>query len=66
MSEAELLRDMYEKLMNLEKKVDEIRMALISEEEPTEEELRLIKEAKEGIKKGEYVSLEDALKELSE
>ena len=66
MSEAELLREMYEKLMDLERKVDEIRMALIPEEEPTEDEMEAIKRAREEIKKGEYVTLEEALKELSE
>ncbi len=66
MSEAELLREMYEKLMDLERKVDEIRMALIPEEEPTEDEMEAIKRAREEKKKGEYVTLEEALKELSE
>ena len=66
MSEAELLQEMYEKLTNLEKKVDEIRMALIPEEEATEEELRMIRKARDEIKKGEYVTLEEAIRELSE
>ena len=66
MTEAEILEKMYEKLENLEKKVEEIRMALIPEEEATKEELELIRKAREEIKRGEYVSLEDALEELKE
>ena len=65
MTEAELLQEMYEKLTNLEKKVDEIRMALIPEEEATEEELRMIRKARDEIKKGEYVTLEEAIRGLS-
>ncbi len=57
MTEAELLQEMYEKLTNLEKKVDEIRMALIPEEEATEEELRMIRKARDEIKKGESDTL---------
>ncbi len=66
MSEAENLQKVYEKLSELERKVDEIRMALIPYEEPTEEELESIRKAREEIKRGDYVSLEDAMKELSE
>jgi len=36
------------------------------EDEPTEEELKIIKEGREEIKNGQYVKLEDALEILDE
>ncbi|ADD09020.1 hypothetical protein [Candidatus Aciduliprofundum boonei] len=38
----------------------------LDEEEPTEEELKIIKEGREEINKGQYVKLEDALEILDE
>ncbi len=38
----------------------------LEEEEPSEEELKIIKEGREEIKRGQYVKLEDALEILDE
>jgi len=66
MEDAGTIERLYKKLDEIEDKIEEIRLALIPEEEPTEEELKIIKEGREEIKKGQYVKLEDALEILDE
>ena len=41
-----------------------LRAQLLPEEEPTEEEKKEIEEARKEIAEGDYVTLEDVLKEL--
>ena len=53
MTTEELLTKMYENI-NVIKKVNEIRIALIPEDEPTEEELREIELGKKEIAEGKY------------
>ena len=60
----EIMERLYWKLDEIEVKIDEIRLALIPEEEPTEEEMEIIRKGREEIEKGEYMKLEDALKLL--
>ena len=64
MEDVGTIERLYKKLDEIEDKIEEIRLALIPEEEPTEEELKIIKESREEIKKGQYVKLEDALEIL--
>ena len=64
--EMEIIERLYRKLDEIEVKIDEIRLALIPEEEPTEEEMEIIKKGREEIEKGEYMKLEDALRLLKE
>ena len=66
MEDVGTIERLYKKLDEIEDKIEEIRLALIPEEEPTEEELKIIKEGREEIKKGQYVKLEDALRILDE
>jgi len=66
MEDAGTIERLYKKLDEIEDKIEEIRLALIPEEEPTEEELKIIKEGRGEIKKGRYVKLEDALEILDE
>ena len=66
MEDVGTIERLYKKLDEIEDKIEEIRLALIPEEEPTEEELKIIKEGREEIKKGQYVKLEDALEILDE
>ena len=66
METGEIMERLYRKLDEIEVKIDEIRLALIPEEEATEEEMKIIRKGREEIKRGEYVKLEDALKQLGE
>ncbi|EDY36536.1 hypothetical protein ABOONEI_526 [Aciduliprofundum boonei T469] len=66
MEDVGTIERLYKKLDEIEDKIEEIRLALIPEEEPTEEELKIIKEGREEINKGQYVKLEDALEILDE
>ncbi len=66
MEDVGAIERLYKKLDEIEDKIEEIRLALIPEEEPTEEELKIIKEGREEIKKGQYVKLEDALEILDD
>ena len=64
--EAEIIEQLYRKLDEIELKIDEIRLALIPDEEPTDEEKEMIKRGREEIEKGEYAKLEDVLDVLDE
>ncbi len=66
MEDVGTIERLYKKLDEIEDKIEEIRLALIPEEEPTEEDLKIIKEGREEINKGQYVKLEDALRILDE
>ena len=66
MEASEVIERLYRKLDEIEVKIDEIRLALIPEEEATEEEMEIIRKGREEIERGEYVKLEDALKQLGE
>jgi len=54
-----LIERMSHKLEELETKIDEIMLAVVPEEEPTEEERDIVRRGREEIKRGEYKTLED-------
>lgn len=54
-----LIERMSHKLEDLETKIDEIMLAIVPEEELTEEERDIIRRGREEIKRGEYKTLED-------
>jgi hypothetical protein len=60
----ELLTKMYEDIKAIKEELDEIRIALIPEDEPTEEELREIELRKEEIAEGKYRPWEEIKKGL--
>ena len=63
---ASMVLHLYDKLEEIEKKVDEIKLALIPEEEATEEDLEIIRKGREEFKKGEYVELNDVVAKMDE
>jgi len=60
----ELLTKMYEDIKVIREELNEIRIALIPEDEPTEEELREIELGKKEIAEGKYRPWEEIKKEL--
>ena len=64
MTTEELLTKMYEDIKVIREELNEIRIALIPEDEPTEEELREIELGKKEIAEGKYRPWEEIKKEL--
>ena len=60
-----LIREIYRKIEKIEREIDEIRLALIPEEEADENEKELIKKGREEIKEGKFVELDEFLKYMS-
>ena len=63
MSEMEegLLREIYGKILKIEKEIDEIKIVLISEVDPSEDEKKIIEE---GLKEKKRVGEEEIFKSL--
>ncbi len=62
MEEGELkvmIEQVYQKLGEIESKIDEMMLAVVPEEEPTQEERELIAKGRYEIKDGKYARLED-------
>ncbi len=49
-----LLEKMYKEIQGIKEELDEIKIALIPEDEPTEDELKEIKEGEREIAEGKY------------
>ncbi|MGC1119990.1 MAG: hypothetical protein WBA22_02750 [Candidatus Methanofastidiosia archaeon] len=64
MTTEELLIKMYEDIKVIKEELNEIRIALIPEDEPTEEELREIELGKKEIAEGKYRPWKEIKKEL--
>jgi hypothetical protein len=64
MTTEELLMKMYEDIRIIKEELNEIKIALIPEDEPTEEELREIELGKKEIAEGKYRSWKEIKKEL--
>ena len=64
MTTEELLTRMYEDIKVIKEELNEIRIALIPEDEPTEEELREIEPGKKEIAEGKYRRWKEIKKEL--
>jgi hypothetical protein len=64
MTTEELLTKMYEDIKATKEGLDEIKIALILEDEPTEEELREIELGKKEIAEGKYRPWKEIKKEL--
>lgn len=64
MTTEELLTKMYEDIKALKEELDEIKIALIPEDEPTEEELQKIELGKKEIAEGKYRPWKEIKKEL--
>lgn len=64
MTTEELLTKMYEDIKAIKEELDEIKIALIPEDEPTEEELREIELGKKEIAEGKYRPWKEIKKEL--
>jgi hypothetical protein len=64
MTTEELLTRMYEDIKVIKEELNEIRIALIPEDEPTGEELREIEQGKKEIAEGKYRCWKEIKKEL--
>jgi hypothetical protein len=64
MTTEELLMKMYEDIRIIKEELNEIKIALIPEDEPKEEELREIELGKKEIAEGKYRSWKEIKKEL--
>lgn len=64
MTAEELLMKMCEDIKAIKEELDEIKSALIPEEEPTEEEMQEIECGKREIAEGKYRSWKEVKKEL--
>ena len=60
----ELLEKIYKDVQTIKEEIIDIKLRLLEEEEVTQEELKAIQEAREQIRKGESVTLEELEKEL--
>ena len=60
----ELLEKIYKDVQTIKEEIIDIKLRLLEEEEFTEEELKEIREGKEQIRKGEYVTFKELKKEL--
>ena len=65
MSSEELLVKMYEEIKVIREELDEIKIALIPEDEPSEEELREIELGDREIFEGKYMSWREIKEELT-
>lgn len=65
MSTEELLIKMYEEIKVIREELDEIRIVLIPEDEPTDEELSEIELGNIEISKGKYRSWKEIKEELN-
>ncbi len=65
MSTEELLVKMYEEIKVIREELDEIRIVLIPEDEPTDEELREIELGNIEIAEGKYRSWKEIKEELN-
>jgi len=65
MSSEELLVKMYEEIKVIREELDEIKIALIPEDEPSEEELREIELGDREIFEGKYRSWREIKEELT-
>ena len=54
-----LMEHVYQKLGEIESKIDEIMLAVVPEEEPTDEERRIIENGRKEIGEGKYARLEN-------
>jgi len=63
MSEMEegLLKEIYGKILKIEREIDELKIVLIPEEEPSEDERKIIEE---GLKEKKMVGEEEVFKSL--
>ncbi len=64
MSSEEMLARIYHELTELRNEIEELKMAIIPEEEPDEWDLEAIKEGERDISEGKYRKWEDVEKEL--
>ncbi|KYK37356.1 MAG: hypothetical protein AYK18_10205 [Theionarchaea archaeon DG-70] len=64
MSKEELLTKMYEDIKAIKEELDEIKIALIPEDKPTEEELREIELGTKEIAEGKYRAWKEIKEEL--
>ncbi len=64
MSSEEMLARIYHELTELRNEIEELKMAIIPEEEPDEWDLEAIKEGELEISEGKYRRWEDVEKEL--
>ena len=60
----ELLEKIYKDVQTIKEEIIDIKLRLLEEEEVTQEELKAIQEAREQIRKGESVTLEELENEL--
>ena len=65
MTMEKLLAKMYEEIKMIRAELDEIKIALIPEDEPTEEELKEIELGNREITEGKYRSWKEIKEELS-
>lgn len=64
MTTEELLMEIYEDIKTIKEELDEIKIALIPEDEPTEGELREVELGKEEIAERKYRPWKEIKKEL--
>lgn len=64
MTTEELLMKIYEDIKTIKEELDEIKIALIPEDEPTEEELREVELGKKEIAERKYRPWKEIKKEL--
>ena len=60
----ELLEKIYKDVQTIKEEIIDIKLRLLEEEAITQEELNAIQEAREQIKRGECITLEELEKEL--
>ncbi len=65
MTMEKLLAKMYEEIKMIRAELDEIKIALIPEDEPTEEELKEIELGNREIAEGKYIPWKEVKEELS-
>ncbi|MCD6467519.1 MAG: hypothetical protein J7L10_06340 [Methanomicrobia archaeon] len=59
--EEGLLKEIYGKILKIEREIDELKIVLIPEEEPSEDERKIIEE---GLKEKKMVGEEEVFKSL--
>ncbi len=65
-AEAVMIKEIYERILKIEKDIEEIKEILIGEEELSEEEERELEQALEEVKRGKVVSEEELREALRE
>ncbi len=65
-AEAVMIKEIYERILKIEKDIEEIKEILIGEEELSEEEERELEQALEEVKRGEVITEEELREALRE